>query len=425
MLAAFMVLASISPMAMADSLDSVTQAPVPAPANLETIIPTTTITTATDAELVAADKEALVDSMIQGLNLDLNNVTTSLTNPLPSIGPNGSTITWASSDYTVVSNDGQTVIRPAYLAGDVTVPMFATIKKGPVTDIKVFTLKVLQSPSSVASVSSAGLYIVSADGTSSETISNVPFATSKANFLLNIAKDEPTQTLVDTGLQDPVVTGNTLIVTAQDGTTSITYTVKTLDAPKKATPAKAQKPLPKKIAEPFTDSEKHWANEYIENMRLKGIIMGLGNSNFGPDLQITRGELVKIAMTYYKKPLPKRLQKKSFSDVAITDQYAFYIEAAKNAHFIKGFKDGTFKPNEMISRGDALKILLLASDTRITKAPDAEFTDEDYNDRYDKYINFAKEKDVVIGYEDGTFRPNQMITRAEFLKIISLIRKLK
>lgn len=425
MLAAFMVLTSISPMAMADSLDSVTQAPVPAPANLETTIPTTTITTATDAELVAADKEALVDSMIQGLNLDLNNVTTSLTNPLPSIGPNGSTITWASSDYTVVSNDGQTVIRPAYLAGDVTVPMFATIKKGPVTDIKVFTLKVLQSPSSVASVSSAGLYIVSADGTSSETISNVPFATSKANFLLNIAKDEPTQTLVDTGLQDPVVTGNTLIVTAQDGTTSITYTVKTLDAPKKANPAKVQKPLPKKIAEPFTDSEKHWANEYIENMRLKGIIMGLGNSNFGPDLQITRGELVKIAMTYYKKPLPKRLQKKSFSDVAITDQYAFYIEAAKNAHFIKGFKDGTFKPNEMISRGDALKILLLASDTRITKAPDAEFTDEEYNDRYDKYINFAKEKDVVIGYEDGTFRPNQMITRAEFLKIISLIRKLK
>ncbi len=425
MLAAFMVLTSISPMAMADSLDSVTQAPVPAPANLETTIPTTTITTATDAELVAADKEALVDSMIQGLNLDLNNVTTSLTNPLPSIGPNGSTITWASSDYTVVSNDGQTVIRPAYLAGDVTVPMFATIKKGPVTDIKVFTLKVLQSPSSVASVSSAGLYIVSADGNTVETISNVPFATSKANFLLNIAKDEPTQTLVDTGLQDPVVTGNTLIVTAQDGTTSITYTVKTLDAPKKATPAKAQKPLPKKIAEPFTDSEKHWANEYIENMRLKGIIMGLGNSNFGPDLQITRGELVKIAMTYYKKPLPKRLQKKSFSDVAITDQYAFYIEAAKNAHFIKGFKDGTFKPNEMISRGDALKILLLASDTRITKAPDAEFTDEDYNDRYDKYINFAKEKDVVIGYEDGTFRPNQMITRAEFLKIISLIRKLK
>ena len=425
MLAAFMVLASISPMAMADSLDSVTQAPVPAPANLETTIPTTTITTATDAELVAADKEALVDSMIQGLNLDLNNVTTSLTNPLPSIGSNGSTITWASSDYTVVSNDGQTVARPAYLAGDVTANMFATIQKGSVTDIKVFTLKVLQSPSSVSSVSSAGLYIVSANGTAAETISNVPFNTSKENFLLNILKDEPTQTLVDTGLQDPVVTGNTLIVTAQDGTTSITYTVKTLDAPKKAAPAKAQKPLPKKIAAPFVDSEKHWANEYIENMRLKGIIMGVGNDNFGPDLQITRGELVKIAMIYYRKPLPKRLVKKSFSDVEVTDQYAPYIEAAKKAHFIKGFKDGSFNPNQMISRADALKILLLASDTRITKSPTAEFTDEDYSERYSKYINFAKAKDVVIGYGDGTFRPNQMITRAEFLKIISLIRKLK
>lgn len=390
-----------------------------------------------DTASVSADKEALTDTIIQGTNTDLTHITTSLINPLPTISPNGSTVTWVSSDYTVVSNDGQTVVRPAHGAGDVTVPLFATIKKGSITDMKTFTLKVLEMPSKVATISSIGAYEVSAHGMASENIMNVPFGTTKAKFLAGIAKDEPNQTLNDAGIQDPVVTGDKLVVTAQDATTITTYTITTYGAAKitKAPaniikpvvhiPRNAPKPLPEKVATPFVDVQEHWAYDYIETMRLQGIIDGIGKDTFGPDLNITRGELVKIAMVAYGKTIPKHLKVKSFSDVEVTDCYAPYIEAAKNVRFIKGYKDGTFRPNEMISRGDALKILLLASRKRIAPAPDAAFKDTNDHTWYSSYLDFAKAHDMIIGYKDDTFRPDQLATRAEFLKMLVKVMMLK
>jgi hypothetical protein len=80
------------------------------------------------------------------------------------------------------------------------------------------------SSSSVATVTSA-TYTVSAGGTATETITNVPYGTSKAAFLAALTKGEANQTWNDTNVHDPVVTGDTLVVTAQDTTTVVTYTI--------------------------------------------------------------------------------------------------------------------------------------------------------------------------------------------------------
>ncbi|MDD4409522.1 MAG: hypothetical protein PHW52_02590 [Candidatus Pacebacteria bacterium] len=57
------------------------------------------------------------------------------------------------------------------------------------------------------------------------TISNVPLSTAKAAFLANLTKDEANQTWNDTGIANPVLTGNQLVVTAQDAVSTQTYTV--------------------------------------------------------------------------------------------------------------------------------------------------------------------------------------------------------
>ncbi len=75
--------------------------------------------------------------------------------------------------------------------------------------------------SSIATVSSATYTVDDNAG----TISNVPLSTAKAAFLANLTKDEPNQTWNDGGILNPVVTGNSLVVTAQDTTTTMTYTV--------------------------------------------------------------------------------------------------------------------------------------------------------------------------------------------------------
>lgn len=94
---------------------------------------------------------------------------------------------------------------------------------------KTWTVYVSVELSNIATVSSTE-YTVSAGGTANETISNVPYGTSKADFLSNISKDEPNQTWDEGGISDPVGDGDTLVVTAQDNNTTVTYTIHVLPA---------------------------------------------------------------------------------------------------------------------------------------------------------------------------------------------------
>jgi len=101
------------------------------------------------------------------------------------------------------------------------------------TTIVTYTITV-NAPSSIATVTATGTYTISTGGTATETITNIPYGTSKAAFQAALTKGEINQTWNVTGLADPVVTGNTLVVTAQDGTTIVTYTLTV-----KLNPAKA------------------------------------------------------------------------------------------------------------------------------------------------------------------------------------------
>ncbi len=187
-----------------------------------------------DIALLAVDKDALTDDVIKGANIDLSNITEALA-LLPTAGfVNSSTIVWSSSHAAIVSDDGQTVVRPAFGAGNAVVTLSATISKGALSDTKTFVLTVLSLPVSVIATVTSEIYAVSASGTSSGTIANVPFGTAKSAFLVALAKGEANQTWIEEGLSDPVATGNTLTVIAQDGTTTVVYTVAVLANPAKA-----------------------------------------------------------------------------------------------------------------------------------------------------------------------------------------------
>jgi hypothetical protein len=173
---------------------------------------------------VAADKAALVDSLIKGSNADLSHITVALANPLPSTGTYGSTITWASDATSIVSSDGQTVNRPTNSAGDATVHMTATIAKtGATSDTKVFTLTV-KARSNIATVTSTA-YTVGAS-----TITNVSAGTSKLSFISNVTKGESHQTWSETNLSSVIANGDILGVTSEDGTATKQYTISVVSA---------------------------------------------------------------------------------------------------------------------------------------------------------------------------------------------------
>jgi hypothetical protein len=105
---------------------------------------TITATPLSDADAVAADKAALTWSVIQGANTAETNVTANLAT-LPTSGASGTTISWSSTNTSVVSNTGA-VTRPAYGSGDATVTLTATITKGTASNTVVFTLTVKELP---------------------------------------------------------------------------------------------------------------------------------------------------------------------------------------------------------------------------------------------------------------------------------------
>lgn len=85
---------------------------------------------------------------------------------------------------------------------------------------------------------------------------------------------------------------------------------------------------------------------------------------------------------------------------------------------IRGYEDNTFLPDRVLTRAEALKISLLASDNPPTSSPDTGLTDVPTDSWFKPYIDTAVQQGIIKGYEDHTFRPNQNISRAEGIKIL-------
>ncbi len=85
---------------------------------------------------------------------------------------------------------------------------------------------------------------------------------------------------------------------------------------------------------------------------------------------------------------------------------------------IKGYDNNTFLPDRILTRAEALKISLLASGYTPTTSPDAGFSDVPADSWFKPYVDFAVAKGIIKGYDDHTFRPNQNISRAEGVKVL-------
>ncbi len=172
----------------------------------------------------------------------------------------------------------------------------------------------------------------------------------------------------------------------------------------------------------FADIVGHWGKFFIEELAKHKVVNGYGDDHFGPDTELTRAEALKIALVAFDFEIATDVTEESFKDVELTAWYAPYIQTGKAAGIASGFGTDMFLPNKQISRAEALKMIATAA-----KVSEADFTAEesDFSDVakdawYIPYIEWAVEKKIVSGYPNGTFGPNQGITRAEFSKITYL-----
>ena len=99
-------------------------------------------------------------------------------------------------------------------------------------------------------------------------------------------------------------------------------------------------------------------------------------------------------------------------------------EKVNQPSYIAGFPDGTFKPSNQVTRAEAVRMFvkLVNNGAELPKNPTTSFKDAN-NAWYSDEINFAVSKGFIKGYSDGTFKPNQARTRAEFAQMISAFVK--
>jgi hypothetical protein len=105
----------------------------------------------------------------------------------------------------------------------------------------------------------------------------------------------------------------------------------------------------------------------------------------------------------------------AFSDVSSTHPNYNAITALKNKNIIGGYSDNTFKPENKINRAELTKIVVEA--VYPGKAVGANCFPDVKEDWYAKYVCFAQAKGIINGYPDGKFYPNENINYVEALKI--------
>jgi uncharacterized protein YjdB len=176
----------------------------------------------------------------------------------------------------------------------------------------------------------------------------------------------------------------------------------------------------------FSDVANHWAKSAVNDMGSRMVIDGTETGKFSPDRDITRAEFAAIVV----RGLGLKLEngKSAFSDVKTTDWYSGAVNTAATYHLIDGLEDGTFHPNDNITREQAMAIVSRAMTITGLKAAAQGKSAADilraYTDAADASqwaqdgIAASVSAGIISGRDSETLAPQANITRAEVAAMI-------
>ena len=181
------------------------------------------------------------------------------------------------------------------------------------------------------------------------------------------------------------------------------------------------------IKQTFKDIKTdYWAYEDIEFVYENGLMIGKSENIFEGESNLTRGELVTIMARIIEKAnlnLEKTQKVAQFTDISKHWAKEDIIELSEYG-LVKGYEDGKFKADSRVTRAEASTIvarLLENTDEFENISSRGNYIDlSPKHWAYNKIIEL-KNKGVLSGYEDGSFKPENSIKRAEIAKIIKKV----
>ncbi len=171
----------------------------------------------------------------------------------------------------------------------------------------------------------------------------------------------------------------------------------------------------------FSDVTNHWAKAAINDMGSRMVVTGVGNNNYDPDRNMTRAEFAAIIIRALG--LEPGTGESGFGDVAAADWYGGYIKTAASYGIIKGYDNGSFGPNDTITREQAMAMIARAMKITGLKVT---LTDNEISTLIGTYMDGASASDyakdgiaaclktgITSGTSATTISPKADITRAE------------
>ncbi|MEX1028564.1 MAG: S8 family serine peptidase [Paenibacillaceae bacterium] len=164
----------------------------------------------------------------------------------------------------------------------------------------------------------------------------------------------------------------------------------------------------------FQDIRGHWAQKNIVSLVNRSIVSGYGDYTFRPNRTISRGEAIALIAQAFKL---KDTTSINFKDLS-SEHWAYdYIRQGIDAGIIAGYEDGSFRPDQAISRAEMAVMIAKALKMKGTIGT-LPFIDINQNNWAAPYIREMKAKGYITGYVNNTFQPAGKATRAEYVTVL-------
>ena len=197
-------------------------------------------------------------------------------------------------------------------------------------------------------------------------------------------------------------------------------------APQQPKKAEDNKPKPQdkkmdktsEIIGRFQDIAGHWAQKAIVKAIEKGIFKGVAENSFAPDRQMSRAEFITVLGRMSEQAAV--LREVPFKDVDANAYYAQHVAWGMALGLMKGFEDGTFRPEAKITREQAAVIFAnFLKDKKLPESPVTAFGDEENISGWAKEaVKKAAALGLLKGKDGGRFAPKDVLTRAEMAQIL-------
>ena len=174
------------------------------------------------------------------------------------------------------------------------------------------------------------------------------------------------------------------------------------------------------IIPPVTPSEPDYTPNWLNTTDHVSYIIGYEDGTVKPNAGITRAEVATIFFRLLTDGARERFwsEANAYSDVAAGSWYNIAVSTLSNMGILGGYEDGTFRPNASITRAEFAKIAVSFFDWADVYAVNS-FVDVRDSAWYANYVAVAAEIGLIEGYGGNVFRPDATITRAEACTIIN------